>query len=139
MKNSESSLYIRFLKWASEKGTFTETEFKNSFSKLEYEVIDFQNTRDIRLYITYKEKSEKTPETRLMLSFEAKMKYLDFLELKESRETSKEAKRFSIFAIILSIVAIGISIYLSMKPVDVNIISSTTNLLCSLNQTVLLN
>ncbi|MBT6049643.1 MAG: hypothetical protein HOG49_22820 [Candidatus Scalindua sp.] len=56
-----------------------------------------------------------TVETTCFINMDAYFRYLEYIELKEARSSSKTATYFAIIAITISIIAMGFSIYFSYK------------------------
>jgi hypothetical protein len=54
-------------------------------------------------------------ETICYMEMDAYFNYLEYIELKEARRSSKRATWFATGAIVISIVAMGVSIYFSIK------------------------
>ncbi|MEN9582944.1 MAG: hypothetical protein RL641_898 [Candidatus Parcubacteria bacterium] len=63
----------------------------------------------IFLFIVGNKDKHDSPENKYLLTFEAEFTFIDYLELKFARQNAKEAKTLSIWAIVLSAIAILVS------------------------------
>ena len=105
--------YIEILRYVYETPSFTESDICKALDL---------TTDELKYYVTgasqiaIKAPEQKAgEEKKLTMNYEALLNYLEYLELKEARASSTQAKLLSIIAItisaILAAISIGISIY----------------------------
>ncbi|MCK5490505.1 MAG: hypothetical protein KAI67_01555 [Candidatus Pacebacteria bacterium] len=59
------------------------------------------------LFLAVKKTTEhKDDKTKFIINLDSQFKYIDYLELKEARETAVKAQRFALGAILISVVSI---------------------------------
>jgi len=112
----ENDIYIKVLKFALERGDegLSYQEFKEEFGN-DKEAIWISALKNQSL--THMDKEEVTTGTYTsyyILSFEARFKLIEYLELQEARSSSKIATRIAISALVVSIVSTSFSIYLEI-------------------------
>ncbi|MES2749408.1 MAG: hypothetical protein V4606_03375 [Patescibacteria group bacterium] len=104
---TEEDIHVKILRYALDNPNFTHADLIQNL-KLNYEQQVFIGTEVSTNgpFFTYVGGSGDGRGMRFMLSFEGRSRLLEYDELKEARQNSKQAFVISIFALVISIVSI---------------------------------
>lgn len=139
----DKNLMIRVLEWATKQGQFTFQDLCQAINPTEEE------REQLKLLIHYKSilyhnhptfysSADKT-NLKIFASAEDHFRLLEYQELKEARESSKEANSKSLIAIGIAVISTVISIFMSIAAMssDINVPDRLYQTLKNSNQSVL--
>ncbi|PHI35986.1 hypothetical protein CBQ28_17130 [Pseudoalteromonas sp. GCY] len=124
---NDDNLMIRVLEWATKQTEFSfqelcehvqlnDTEKKQLVLLINYKSVLFHNHS--AFYTSYNH-----PDVKIFASAEDHFRYLEYVELKEARQSSKDANRKAMVAICISIASMilsaGISIYAIKSEINI--------------------
>jgi hypothetical protein len=123
MKKNQNNLIIDVLKFGMDK--FYEPNLKKK------DVEDFLISKKYKIDADLEEKIKQIiynyfveENNNIQISLDSYFKLIEYIELEESRKSSKSAKRWAILAIILNVIALiislSVSFYLNTKPIKLN-------------------
>ena len=121
----KNDLHIKFLDYSASKSDgFTLAELCKDLglSDLEQSLIlnEIQGADIVARSGKFRGPSTTLWDEILILSFESRFKHIQFKAFKEASKSGTSALRISIVTLIISIIASGLSIYLQMKPQEIN-------------------
>jgi len=106
--------YSSVEKYLNSKGYSTEGDLHRLRYRIMFNDV-FEDPVHRTLYVDGSSDQEKFT---LFIKMEAYFRLLEYEELKDARKSSKKAQTFSTIAIAISIVALGLSIYFSIKQIN---------------------
>jgi hypothetical protein len=114
-KKSNKEIYAEILQWAKGNQPFDMKELHNAFPNYIKLIDQAQNKEELFLYFREQgtdSSGQPTYKHKYLLSFEGAFKLLEYTELQEARQSSKIAQWSSFIAILISIIAIAIDIFM---------------------------
>lgn len=121
----DQDIYFKIVEKASEKETFKLPDLKEDLELTDdqYEILK-RNAGTIFIELSHLGLGNRYADTRkYAISMESKFKLLELEELIEAKKSSKTAFRLAFFAIMISIVALGLNIYAESQVSEVVIVN----------------
>jgi hypothetical protein len=109
----DNDFYIKLLKWADARETFTLKDIQKEFNISDDQIgVISHQIRNRQLFSTNSPMGfdAKLKQTKLWMSVEDKFRLIEYDELKEAREASKNATYFASAALVISILTLIASI-----------------------------
>ncbi len=118
--SDENEFQIQFLRYcASQKSGFTQKEALEKFPEWKnYLMIVFERREVVEILAQYPNKPSL--DWKFAISFEGYFKLIEYDELKLARINAQDARKYSLVAIFISLVALGIGVWQVIAPVKID-------------------